>query len=764
MSEGIDYILDQVGPDIIGSAYQPKRKKAVGGIDYILEQVTPDIMGVPGFSAMKTGNALGKYLYNNAEKLADSALGAVTQFDKGGSFGFGRKLGGVINAIGAAPIDALLTDKPFLQAFSDQYNEINDTALNSASRFENKHPAGAAGLQIGGAFVNPLNKIGAGYIAKGNGFANTLARSSLVGGETGVLAGLGRSETKDNIIRNVRDDALDGAVFGAAFPLAVKSAQMFGRQVFPLAKNKVQNIWNQNAGRQLDIKQAIANQENRYNNFLTENAEKEVFDAAPREFFNNLVPQSSFNPNVGISRVGAMDHVRKSARKIEKTVYENSDVLKKAQIGVLLNSNINKNLIRDYFGKDPQNIKTFNEIAAQKELSYDFPLKKIAKALKDNKLIVYSNSPIKNGVLVSPSKVKLREVVENGKFYSKEVPISDVAWSDGQKGFYAETRSGIGHFLGDDRSPFVRTLKNTFEYPDITFNQRNGKHYIKKYINNGSNKPFYDIIFENEEGDLYGKFVNNSVYLLNKFKEPIKDLSFYRRLPKAYRTEDNLVPLDKTSLMGKNIYRNGAIVNPKILNISTIERGLTDFQKKVFYEAMAQAVESSSEKVGSLGTTHIMQDTLGDMLKKSYKVSETGKKLPTAESLQLYELKTKLNELMKPSGIDKYEASLAKADALRSAYRQGYGFVLPSNTAGGLSFKSLRERQAFLQGRLANHLRKAKDGHDLAAKIAADKETFRSLMPQRNYDNLMREIAKINAGAGDNLYNWVPYLVQILGE
>ena len=205
-------------------------------------------------------------------------------------------------------------------------------------------------------------------------------------------------------------------------------------------------------------------------------------------------------------------------------------------------------------------------------------------------------------------------------------------------------------------------------------------------------------------------------------------------------------------------------VNPSLPNISTIERGLTDFQKKAFYEAMVQAVESSSGKVGSLGTTHIMQDTLGDMLKKSYKVSETGKKLPTAESLQLYELKTKLNELMKPTGIDKYEAGLAKADALRSAYRQGYGFVSPSSTAGGLSFNSLRERQAFLQGRLANHLRKAKDGHDLAAKIAADKETFRLLMPQRNYDNLMREIAKINAEGGDNLYTLVPYLVQILGE
>lgn len=647
MSEGIDYILDQVGPDIIGSAYQPKRKKAVGGIDYILEQVTPDIMGVPGFSAMKTGNALGKYLYNNAEKLADSALGAVTQFDKGGSFGFGRKLGGVINAIGAAPIDALLTDKPFLQAFSDRYNEINDTALNSASRFENKHPAGAAGLQIGGAFVNPLNKIGAGYIAKGNGFANTLARSSLVGGETGVLAGLGRSETKDNIIRNVRDDALDGAVFGAAFPLAVKSAQMFGRQVFPLAKNKVQNIWRQNAGRQLDIKQAVANQENRYNNFLTENAEKEVFDAAPREFFNNLVPQSSFNPNVGIKEAEARNLIRNLADRI----------------GL------------DIFGD-------------------------------------------------------------------------------------------IDHFTGSGRRPYMETLKDTINVPDVVYTQVNERgnirnYLVKKYLNQKTKQPFYDFVIKNDKGQLFNKYNTNQQHIVNQFKRPTENLSFSRQnLGNSEQTSG----LPKAEISLPMIYRNGAIVNSLLPNILTIEKGLTDFQKKAFYEAMVQAVESSSGKVGSLGTTHIMQDTHGDMLKKSYKVSETGKKLPTAESLQLYELKTKLNELMKPSGIDKYEASLAKADALRSAYRQGYGFVSPGSTAGGLSFKSLRERQAFLQGRLANHLRKAKDGHDLAAKIAADKETFRSLMPQRNYDNLMREIAMINAGTGDNLYNWVPYLVQILGE
>ncbi len=647
MSEGVDYVLNQLEPDIMGSAYQPKRKKAVSGIDYILEQVTPDIMGVPVYSAMKTGNDLGKYLYNNAEKLADSALGAVTQADKGGSFGFGRKVGGVINAIGAAPMDALLTDKPFLQAFSDRYNEINDTALNSASRFENKHPVGAAVFQIGGGLVNPLNKIGAGYIAKGNGFANTLARSSLVGGETGVLAGLGRSETKDDIIRNIRDDALDGAAFGAAFPLAVKSAQMFGRQVFPLAKNKVQNIWNQNAGRQLDIKQAIANQENRYNNFLTENAEKEVFDAAPREFFNNLVPQSSFTPNVGIKEAEARNLIRNLADRI----------------GL------------DIFGD-------------------------------------------------------------------------------------------IDHFTGSGRRPYMETLKDTINVPDVVYTQVNERgnirnYLVKKYLNQKTKQPFYDFVIKNDKGQLFNKYNTNQQHIVNQFKRPTENLSFSRQ---NLGNSEPTSGLPKAEISFPMIYRNGAIVNPSLPNISTIERGLTDFQKKAFYEAMAQAVESSSGKVGSLGTTHIMQDTLGDMLKKSYKVSETGKKLPTAESLQLYELKTKLNELMKPTGIDKYEAGLAKADALRSAYRQGYGFVSPSSTAGGLSFNSLRERQAFLQGRLANHLRKAKDGHDLAAKIAADKETFRSLMPQRNYDNLMREIAKINAEGGDNLYTLVPYLVQILGE
>ena len=237
----------------------------------------------------------------------------------------------------------------------------------------------------------------------------------------------------------------------------------------------------------------------------------------------------------------------------------------------------------------------------------------------------------------------------------------------------------------------------------------------------------------------------------------MKSLSFHGRV--SGNRADRQLP-DILNILAKN----GTIVNPKIINISTIERGFTDFQKKAFYDAMAQAVERSSKKVGSLETTQIMQDTIDDMLKRSYKLSEAGKKRPTAESLPLYELKTKLNELMKPTGIDKYQAGLAKADALQSAYYRGYGSASSDRTAGGLSLGSLRDRRAFLQGRLANHLHKAKDGHDLAAKIVADKETFRSLMPPKNYENLMREMTKINAGSGDNLYRLVPYLVQLLGE
>ena len=77
-------------------------------------------------------------------------------------------------------------------------------------------------------------------------------------------------------------------------------------------------------------------------------------------------------------------------------------------------------------------------------------------------------------------------------------------------------------------------------------------------------------------GKLFNKFNTNENYLINQFNKPTKDLSLGGEY--ILRPEPTGGSLD--AYYTNSIYRNGAIVNPSLPNISTIERGLSDFQKK----------------------------------------------------------------------------------------------------------------------------------------------------------------------------------------
>jgi hypothetical protein len=143
----------------------------------------------------------------------DAATGAIANFDKGATFGFGRKLGGLMNAIGAAPVDALLTDKSLGQAFKDRYDEINQEGLQQAEKFAEENPVSAFGLNLAGSAVNPVNKLGVGYIAKGAGLGSKIARGAGVGAVTGELNALGNDG-------DVVSDVLLGAGVGGALPIA----------------------------------------------------------------------------------------------------------------------------------------------------------------------------------------------------------------------------------------------------------------------------------------------------------------------------------------------------------------------------------------------------------------------------------------------------------------------------------------------------------------------------------------------------------------
>lgn len=77
----------------------------------------------------------------------------------------------------------------------------------------------------------------------------------------------------------------------------------------------------------------------------------------------------------------------------------------------------------------------------------DFSREDAEIALKNNSVTVYSSHPISNGTFVSTSYTQAWEYAggnKNSKVYSKEVPLEDVAWINGDEGQYARIEDGQG--------------------------------------------------------------------------------------------------------------------------------------------------------------------------------------------------------------------------------------------------------------------------------------------------------------------------------
>ena len=85
-------------------------------------------------------------------------------------------------------------------------------------------------------------------------------------------------------------------------------------------------------------------------------------------------------------------------------------------------------------------IKTFDEVIDDDEsfVYGDFSKEDAEKALKNGKVMVYSSKPIEQGSFVSTSQNMAKDYAGNGKIYSQEVDLNDVAWINGDEGQYAK--------------------------------------------------------------------------------------------------------------------------------------------------------------------------------------------------------------------------------------------------------------------------------------------------------------------------------------
>ena len=124
---------------------------------------------------------------------------------------------------------------------------------------------------------------------------------------------------------------------------------------------------------------------------------------------------------------------------------------KEMQLSVILASNP---MLDDYHTgiRSVEDIKTWSEAVeiARKDAkeggweelsSYpDVDNTTILNALKTGRITVYSSNPIENGNFVTPSRMQAKDYAGEGRIYSKEVPVSDVAWINTDEGQLARIK------------------------------------------------------------------------------------------------------------------------------------------------------------------------------------------------------------------------------------------------------------------------------------------------------------------------------------
>lgn len=171
---------------------------------------------------------------------------------------------------------------------------------------------------------------------------------------------------------------------------------------------------------------------------------------------------------------------------ISNYIVKNEDnSLKTKQMDIINNSNP---MLDDYHTgiRNVNDIKTLEETLNDSdyieydEFNPDLTRQDIENAIKKGTITVYSSYPIENGVFVSPSKMEAESYSGNGKVYSKEVPIQDVAWIDPTQGQYAKVNNNSNE-----------NIKNYSNASNSSFDEQ-----IDLLINNQWNKNASLILFK----------------------------------------------------------------------------------------------------------------------------------------------------------------------------------------------------------------------------------------------------------------------------
>jgi len=135
--------------------------------------------------------------------------------------------------------------------------------------------------------------------------------------------------------------------------------------------------------------------------------------------------------------------LQENGRNDSRDVNNTSFSLKQKQLDIIKKNNPVNDDYHTWI-RNIDDIKTLEETlqdedwADYDEINPDLSKQDLLDAIDKGKITVYSSYPIEQGIFVSPSKMEAQSYSGDGKVYSKEVNINDVAWIDPTQGQYAK--------------------------------------------------------------------------------------------------------------------------------------------------------------------------------------------------------------------------------------------------------------------------------------------------------------------------------------
>lgn len=282
---------------------------------------------------------------------------------------------------------------------------------------------------------------------------------------------------------------------------------------------------------------------------------------------------------------------------------------------------------------------------------------------------------------------------------------------------------GINHFLGTDRRPFIRTLNNTIEKPDVKFTWGGKQHYSKKYTNNDSTNNFMDLVIM-KDGKIFNKFPTNEKFLKNKISGA-QDLSLKAPVSNTFKpingvSDDNILPF------------RDVVVNSELPHVSSLYEGLTPWQMGQLDKALKTGLSKTDMKAGSLESLNKVKQEINEMISKAQATDRP------SEVWQLQELKSKFDNAMS-EGLKEVDAGFARAKRLEDAFERGTHYN-PNNVIGADTIAALPadEQNAFAQGLFKRINNNSLTDKSLADEALKYENTLAQVLPGDVYNRLLQ--------------------------